>query len=566
MASTGYVSIWPTDPRLFESIFEASPSALLALDSEGRIVASNSAAGRLFGYKPADLVQRRFSELSQHPVQSFLIEALGAARNGGSRSTEIELAHVSSTPIPAQLVTIPVAEGSHSARLILRVDDLTERHRIKTQLRALAYYDSLTGLPNRILFLDRLRDAIEHITGQSRCAAILLLDLDRFKDLNETLGHAMGDRFLQLIAERLATVVKDRGMVARFAGDEFAVLVPDCSGREEIEKLAEELRNGIDQAYRIEGFEQYITTSIGVVIYPEHGRDEQTLIKNADIALYYAKQQGRNAYFFYDEAMEAPIRNRLAQEKHLRNALARGEFLLQYQPIMQMRDHNRIFGVEALVRWQHPKDGLLLPDTFIPAAEASGLIIPLGEWIERTAIERVRAWQNRFGFFTLAINISAREFYQRDLCERLISIAKTAGLAPQAIAVEITESMALFDAEHAIETIRALKKAGTQIAIDDFGTGHSSLHYLRRIEIDHIKIDRSFVSGIGVRSSDETIVKAIVAMGHSLGLKIIAEGVESQEQYDFLDAQGCDLVQGNLLAAPMDPKPMEALLAERQAC
>jgi len=328
-------------------------------------------------------------------------------------------------------------------------------------------------------------------------------------------------------------------------------------------ELAEELLAAADQPYRIEGYEQFITTSIGISVYPDHGRNDQTLIKNADIAMYHAKEQGRNAYFFYDEALEAPIRSRLAQEKQLRHALKHDEFVLHYQPIVRVGDGNPIVAVEALVRWNHPSEGMLAPDAFIPAAEASGLIVPLGEWVQKTGAGQMREWQERFGFLVLAINISARQFHQRDLCERLVEIVTTAGLLPQAIEVEITESMALFDAEHAVETIHGLKRIGAQIAIDDFGTGHSSLNYLRRFDADHIKIDRSFVAGIGGAGSEDSIVKAIIAMGHSLGLKIIAEGVEMPEQYEFLRAQGCDLVQGNLFAPPMDPSQLEKLLAAR---
>ena len=342
------------------------------------------------------------------------------------------------------------------------------------------------------------------------------------------------------------------------------MLVSKCAGSDEVRALAEELLASADQPYRIEGYEQFITASIGIALYPGHGRNDQVLIKNADIAMYHAKEQGRNAYFFYDESLEAPIRSRLAQEKQLRSALKNEEFILQYQPIWRVGDGNPVVAVEALIRWNHPTQGRLPPDTFIPAAEASGLIVPLGEWVEKTAAECMCAWQKRFGFMVLAINISARQFHQRDLCERLVEIVTAAGLTPHAIEVEITESLALFDAEHAVETIRALKRTGAQIAIDDFGTGHSSLNYLRRFDADHIKIDRSFVAGIGGPGSDDTIVKAIVAMGHSLGLKIVAEGVETAVQYDFLRAQGCDLVQGNLFAPPMDPQQLEALLAGKR--
>ncbi len=564
MASTAYVSTWPTDPRAFESLFEATPSAIFALDRAGRIVGANAAAAELTGYSREELVELDISQLALESIQ-FVSDALDAAEKREASAAEMDFRRKDAAIVPVQVTTIPILEGNHAGGVFFHVEEahyLSEMRRTRAHVRTLAYYDSLTGLPNRIFFQERLRDALEQTPGQLPRVALLFLDIDRFKDINDTLGHALGDRFLQLVGERLVLLVKNRGVVARLGGDEFVVLAP-CAEDGEVRKLAEELLASSDQPYRIEGYEQFITTSIGISVYPDHGRNDQALIKNADIALYHAKEQGRNAYFFYDESLEAPIRSRLAQEKELRLALKRDEFVLQYQPIMQVGGDNRIVGVEALIRWNHPAQGLLGPDAFIPAAEASGLIVPLGEWVQKTGAGQMRIWQERFGFLVLAINISARQFHQRDLCERLVEIVTGAGLLPQAIEVEITESMALFDAEHAVETIRAIKRTGAQIAIDDFGTGHSSLNYLRRFDADHIKVDRSFVAGIGGPGSDDTIVKAIIAMGHSLGLKIIAEGVETPEQYEFLRAQGCDLVQGNLFAPPMDPSQLEKLLAAR---
>jgi diguanylate cyclase (GGDEF)-like protein/PAS domain S-box-containing protein len=562
VASTASVSTWPTDPLAYESLFEATPSAIFALDRAGRILAANAAASELTGYSHEALLELDMAQIAPDSIK-FVADALEAAGKKESSTAEMDVARQDGSLVPVQVITIPIVDGKHAGSVFFRIEEahyLTEMRRTRAHMRTLAYYDSLTGLPNRIFFQEQLRDALEHAPGHEPCVALLFLDLDRFKDINDTLGHALGDRFLQLVGERLVLLVKNRGIVARSGGDEFVVLVSRCSGKEDVRALAEELRQSVDPPYRIEGYEQYITTSIGIALYPENGRNDQILIKNADIAMYHAKEQGRNAYFFYDEALDAPIRSLLAQEKHLRAALAHEEFILQYQPIMQIGQGNPIVGVEALVRWNHPTQGLLPPDAFIPAAEASGFIAPLGEWIGRTAAQRMRKWHDCFGFMSLAINMSARRFQQRDLCDRLVAIVREAGLELGAIEVEITESMALFDADHAIETIHALKNVGIQIAIDDFGTGHASLNYLRRIDADHLKIDRSFVAGIGSRGSDETLVKAIVAMGHSLGLKIVAEGVETSEQYEFLRLHGCDFVQGNLFAPPLDPEPLEELL------
>ena len=564
VASTAYVSTWPTDPRAFESLFEATPSAIFALDRAGRIVGANAAASELTGYSRDELIELDISQLAQESI-AFVSDALTAAEKREATTAEMDFQRKDSSLVPVQVTTIPILDGKHAGGVFFRVEEahyLTEMRRTRAHMRTLAYYDSLTGLPNRIFFQERLRDALEHAPGQLPCVALLFLDVDRFKDINDTLGHALGDRFLQLVGERLVLLVNNRGVVARLGGDEFVVLAP-CAGGDGVRELAEELLAAAALPYRIEGYEQFITTSIGISVYPEDGRNDQTLIKNADIAMYHAKEKGRNAYFFYDEALEAPIRSRLAQEQQLRHALKHDEFVLQYQPIVRIADGNPIVAVEALVRWNHPSEGMMGPDAFIPAADASGLIVPLGEWVQKTGAGQMREWQERFGFLVLAINISARQFHQRDLCERLVEIVTGAGLPPQAIEVEITESMALFDAEHAVETIHGLKRIGAQIAIDDFGTGHSSLNYLRKFDADHIKIDRSFVAGIGGPGSDDSIVKAIIAMGHSLGLKIIAEGVEIPEQYEFLRAQGCDLVQGNLFAPPMDPSQLEKLLAAK---
>ena len=458
----------------------------------------------------------------------------------------------------------PFEEIDHDTLALMSalVGTALERRRTRSHLRTLAYYDALTGLPNRLLFQERLRDALIDSRGHASGLAVLFFDLDRFKDINDSLGHAMGDRFLQMVANRLARAVGEAGFVARMGGDEFIVLVRDCQSTEQVRALADRLLHAIDQPYKLDGYEQFMTTSIGVSIYPSDGRDDQTLIKNADIAMYQAKDRGGNRYLLYNESFEAPLRTRLAQEKELRLAIDRQHFVLDFQPIIDVATE-QIVSVEALVRWNHPQRGMIFPDAFIPAAESSGLIVQLGEWVIANAARQVAAWNGALGGVCLAVNISARQFHQPDLCDRLLELLRESGLPPQAVEVEITESMALSDITHAIDTVRRLKKIGARIAVDDFGTGHSSLNYLRRFDVDHIKIDRSFVAGIGNELSDETIVKAIIAMGHSLGLTIVAEGVETRDQYDFLRAHGCDRVQGYYFSRPVDAARLEQLLQGR---
>jgi diguanylate cyclase (GGDEF)-like protein/PAS domain S-box-containing protein len=438
------------------------------------------------------------------------------------------------------------------------VGSALERRRSRSHLRTLAYYDSLTGLPNRLFFQERLRDALIDQRGYARPVAVLFFDLDRFKDINDTLGHAMGDRFLQMVAHRLVRLIGEGGSVARMGGDEFIVLLRDVEGREDVERMATTVLQTIEEPFRIDGYEQFITASIGVAISPDDGRDDQSLIKHADIAMYRIKDQGGNGFLFYDQSFEAPLRTRLTQEKHLRRALEREQFVLHYQPIVDLST-DKIVAVEALVRWNHPQRGMVYPDEFIPVAEASGLVMQLGDWVITNAATQMRRWHERVAL-SLAVNISARQFHDRNLCDRLLELVTQAGFDPKHIEIEITESMALADIAQGVETVRQLKKIGASIAVDDFGTGHSSLNYLRRFDVDHLKIDRSFVAGIGNESSDETIVKAIIAMGHSLGLTVIAEGVENRGQLDFLRAHNCDRVQGYLFSRPVDAAALEGVL------
>jgi len=446
-----------------------------------------------------------------------------------------------------------------TALMAALVASALERRRSRTHLRTLAYYDALTGLPNRLAFQERVRDAILDQRGHARPLAILYFDLDRFKDINDTLGHAMGDRFLQMVAHRLAHSVGEADVVARMGGDQFIVLLRDVESRESVELAAAELLRAIEEPFRIEGYEQFIATSIGVAMSPEDGRDDQSLIKHADIAMYRMKDQGGNGYLFYHSAFEAPLHTRLTEEKHLRRAIERDQFVLHYQPIVDVKSQ-QIVSLEALVRWNHPQRGLVYPDDFIPVAEASGLIMKLGEWVVAHGAAQVLQWPHNAPL-ALAVNISARQFHHPNLCDRLLELITQAGFDPSRIEIEITESMALSDVAHSIETVGQLKRIGATIAVDDFGTGHSSLSYLRRFDVDHLKIDRSFVAGIGTEPSDETIVKAIIAMGHSLGLVVVAEGVENRQQFEFLRAHGCDRVQGYLFSAPVDAADIESLLA-----
>ncbi|HTU83436.1 MAG TPA: EAL domain-containing protein, partial [Candidatus Acidoferrales bacterium] len=433
----------------------------------------------------------------------------------------------------------------------------------RAQLRTLAYYDTLTGLPNRAFLSEKVRDAIEVAQSRLSHAALLYLDLDGFKDVNDTLGHARGDRLLQLVSDRVRDVVAGRGPVARMGGDEFVVLLPDCESGDLARDLAERLIAVLSEPFFLEGNEHFISASIGVALYPEDGRDDQTLIKNADIAMSHAKERGRSGFFFYNPTLEAPIHLRLSQEKLLRRALELSEFVVFYQPQLDL-ESNRIVSVEALVRWNHPKTGLIEPAHFIPSAEFSGLIVPLGDWVLATAARQVRGWQERLGDLRLAVNLSARQFHDRNLRRRITEALGDADFPPERFEIEITESVAMADAAQSAAIVRDLADSGIRVALDDFGTGYSSLAYLRSFDLDVLKIDRSFVSGIGRFAGDETIVNTVIGMAHSLNLEVIAEGVETSTQLDFLGTHGCDAAQGFVIAPALPAAEFERFMSGRQ--
>ncbi len=438
-----------------------------------------------------------------------------------------------------------------------------DRSRQRARLRVMAYYDALTGLPNRVFLSEKVRDAIEVAQSRLGRLAVLFLDLDRFKDVNDTLGHARGDRLLQMVAQRLSREFGEEATIARMGGDEFVVLLSDFSDSDHARDVGERVLALVSEPFRLDEYEQYISTSIGIAVYPEDGRDDQTLIKNADIAMYRAKDRGRNGYYFYNPTLEAPIHMRLSQEKLLRRALERDQFVVYYQPQLDARTQE-IVSVEALVRWNHPKSGLIEPGHFIPSAEISGLIVPLGDWVLETAAKQVQRWQRNLGNLRLAVNLSARQFHQRDLRRRVLQAVESANLAPEFLEVEITESVAMSDAAQTVGIVRDLKASGIRTAVDDFGTGYSSLAYLRRFALDALKIDRSFMVGVGHEAFDETIVKTVIGMAHSLGLEVVAEGVETLGQLSFLTQNGCDIVQGYVIAPPLPAAEFEQFFQRRR--
>jgi len=441
-----------------------------------------------------------------------------------------------------------------------QVAQYLQRTQAEEALRFVATHDSLTGLPNRVMFSQRVEHAIHQAKRYGRRLAVLFIDLDRFKVINDTLGHEVGDTLLRDVSQRLLQNLRASDTVARLGGDEFVVLLEEVNAPVFIAGVARKLIDALTQGFALAGREYHISASIGVSTYPDDARSAAELLKNADIAMYRAKEQGRNTFEFYAAQHNVHSVERLGLESGLRRALERGELVLHYQPQVDLAS-GRVVGTEALVRWEHPKHGLLTPASFIDIAEETGLIVPIGQWVLHAACSTQRAWREAgLGRLRMSINLSPRQFMHEGLMSDIAAIVRLSGGDPALIELEITEGMVMQDPERAVTLLRDMRQIGVHVAIDDFGTGHSSLAYLKRFPVDNLKIDRSFIADIPADRGDAAITQAIIAMAHSLGLKVIAEGVETQEQFDFLAAQGCDEYQGYFFARPMSEEQARALL------
>ncbi|MCL5801292.1 MAG: EAL domain-containing protein [Gammaproteobacteria bacterium] len=422
-------------------------------------------------------------------------------------------------------------------------------------------YDALTNLPNRLLFTDRLQQALRYAQRNTRCVALMSLDLDRFKIVNESLGHPHGDALLQAVAKRLINCVRVIDTLARVGGDEFMFILSDLVNVQDAADIARKVLDVLADPFVLEENECFISASIGISLYPSDGEDSTTLVKNADAALHHAKRQGRNNYQYYAEQMNAAALQRLTLESNLRHALEREEFVLYYQPQLDL-ESGAIIGVEALLRWQSPERGLVPPAAFIPLLEETGLIVPVGEWVLRTACAQNRAWQiEGLAPIRVSINLSALQFRQPDFAETIARILQETGLDPgwEGLEIELTESLLIHNVEETIKTLHKLRAMRIRVSIDDFGTGYSSLTYLKRFPLFGLKIDRSFVNDLLRNPEDAAIVSAIIALAHSLKLNVIAEGVETLEQLRFLRELKCDEMQGYLFSPPM-PAPAVAVL------
>lgn len=456
------------------------------------------------------------------------------------------------TPIKDQTGTIThyVATGK----------DISERIRVHEHLQHMAHHDALTDLPNRNLFLDRLQQSLNRARWHDRLVAVMFMDLDRFKIINDTLGHNVGDQLLLQLSRRLDKTVRDGDTIARFGGDEFAILLDDIDSDSHISSLAQKLLDTLTEPFKINKQDLYVTASIGVSIFPNDGEDSETLLRNADVAMYRAKDLGKNNYQFYSDDLSARIFERLTLENHLRHALERNEFALYYQPQIDARTQ-KISGVEALLRWEHPDLGLVMPNNIVPLLEETGLIEKVGHWVLETACQQSRVWHDAgWSYLHMSVNISSRQFNNTDFISSLHDIINQTEINPEFLELELTESMLMRNASTTVNALHSLGGLGVRFAIDDFGTGYSSLTYLRRFPIDTIKIDSSFIHDVTDNPDDAAIASAIIVMAQSLSLNVIAEGVENQGQLDFLTARDCYYVQGNFFSRPLPAEELTRLL------
>jgi PAS domain S-box/diguanylate cyclase (GGDEF) domain len=541
--------------KLAALVFENSLESLMVCDGAGRIQMVNKAFTDTTGYAPEEVIGKSPSMLSsgKHDM-AFYANFWYTLLKDGRWQGEIWNKRKNGEVYPEWLNISTVVNNEGDIDYFVAVfSDITERKRHEEIIAFQAYHDALTGLPNRTLFKDRLEQALTmgRRTKDAQ-AAVMLLDLDRFKIINDTLGHNIGDQLLQEVAGRLKDCLRESDTVARLGGDEFTLLLPRIERPEDAALVAAKILDSMRQPFHLGGKDLFVTPSIGISIFPRDGEDADTLIKKADSAMYYVKDQGRANFYLYSEELDAQPSLRLEMESQLYSALERQEFIVYYQPQFDLTT-GKAYGAEALIRWRHPIMGLVPPSDFIPLSEETGLIVPIGAWVVQTACMQARSWCSTgvMPGVLIAVNLSPRQFHRADVVKLVKDALDYSGLPPECLELEITESLAMQDVEYSVRTLHALADLGVQLAIDDFGTGYSSLNYLKKMPVNTLKIDRSFVRDITTDPDDSAIVSAVISMAHSLGLRVIAEGVETEEQLNVLRALNCDRAQGYHFSRPL---------------
>ncbi len=545
----------------YRLLFEQNAAGVCVTDFSGKIQDCNSTFARMLGFGRTDLLGRQMGDLYERRVERDELAKMlrdSPTLNG----VEMELRRKDGGHVWV-LQNLSLVGSGNDAFIHATLVDISDRRRAEEQIEYHAYHDVLTRLPNRRLFTDRLALSITRSKRSSRSLAVLFIDLDHFKTVNDTLGHTAGDELLLDMSERLCNCVREDDTVARLGGDEFTIILSDLRHPEDAVQVAQKILEAVEGPLTIAGMTIEMSASIGIALYPVDGHDVETLLRNADSAMYRAKESGRNNYQLCTEEMKTRALERLSLESRLRKAIQSDQLMLMYQPQVNLAT-GRVVGAEALVRWNDPERGVIEPMAFIPIAEESRLILPLGEWVLNSACREARQWHDRgLSNLRMAVNLSARQFQQHDLVDVVQRAIRDAGIEPNAIELEITETTAMANAELTVEVLRGLCDIGVSTAIDDFGSGYSSLAYLRRFPINAVKIDRAFVSGLSTNEGDEAIVAAVIAIARSLRLRVVAEGVETEEQFGFLQRRQCDEAQGFYFSPAMTSETLIRMLFER---
>ncbi|MCA1788812.1 MAG: EAL domain-containing protein [Thioalkalivibrio sp.] len=558
---------------LHRFVVDSSPDLIYVLDAEGRFAFLNQRVESLLGFPREELLGAHYSVLVPEPHQAAARYVFNERRTGERASRDAELALRSrllsggapvlgETPVEVSAMGI-WSDGPDGARLIGSYGiarDISERKRAEETIRFQAYHDHLTELPNRILFKDRLELAIAHAQRHGRRLAVMFLDLDRFKIVNDTLGHTVGDRLLKAVAVRLKGWIRRGDTLARLGGDEFCLLLPDVGTEDAAATITRKILERLAAPFMVDDHELFVGASIGIAMYPEAGESVEALIQSADIAMYHVKGRGKNDFRFFTPCMNDRYSSQLSVDRELRNALLADELEPHYQPQVEV-ETGAIVGVEALARWNHPQRGLVSPDEFIAVAEESGLIVQIDRCIQRKACSDVARWRSGgHDELCLSMNISAAQIETDDFVEAMLAMLHETGIGTRGVRLEITESVVMREMDQIVPKLRRLSEQGVRIGIDDFGTGYSSLSYLQRFPVDTLKIDRSFVAEIRAGNDESSIVNAIIHMARGLGLDIIAEGVENDSQLRYLHTQGCLQVQGFIYSRPLSASDLAAFL------
>lgn len=546
----------------FRSLFEYNTDGVFSFDLQGKFLTANTACGKITGYPIQELLDLSFVPLVILDDLGTMLHHFEQAKHGEPQNYEVTIIRKDMTHARLNIIHFPMVVDKKIVGVYGIAKDITEWKEAEEKIRHLAYYDSLTNLPNRRLFIDRLTQALHHAKRYNHLMAVLYLDLDRFKLINDSYGHGYGDRLLDVVGKRLKNCLREIDTVARMGGDEFTVLLPDISEPEEAVQIAKRIIQLLQRPILIDGIELNTTTCIGVAFNFNDCEDADTIMKHADTAMYFVKKNGKNNYEIYTEEMDNQALYRLKLENDLRKSIERSELQLHYQPIIGL-ESGQIVGMEALVRWQHPEYDWISPNEFIPIAEESGLIIQIGQWVLHTACLQNKKWQKEgLPPIRMAVNLSIRQLQQKDFSKMIVEILNETKLDAAWLELEVTESIIMQNQAVVTQTLNDLRELGIKISIDDFGTGYSSLSYLRDLPIDNIKIDRVFVEDINKHLNGGAIASAVITLAHNLSMGVVAEGVETEGQLDFLQHWNCDKMQGYYFSPPVTGMSFEKLLVE----